>query len=85
VLVGYAGGTETRLDLPELLQRDISLLPLNMFRREASGRAAAPALLDQFARGSLKLEVTEFPLAQAADALAWIASRGHRGRAVLVP
>jgi NADPH:quinone reductase len=84
VLVGYAGGTETRLDLPELLQRDISLLPLNMFRREASGRAAAPALLERIAQGRLQLEVTEFPFEQAGAALEWIARRGHRGRAVLV-
>jgi NADPH2:quinone reductase len=83
VLVGYAGGTETRLDLPELLQRDISLLPLNMFRREAAGRAAAMSLLEQFAQGRLQLDVREFPLDQAAAALAWIATRGHRGRAVL--
>lgn len=84
VLVGYTGGTQARLDLPELLQRDIALLPLNMFRREAAGRAAAPGLLERIAQGRLQIEVTPFPLAQAGAALAWIARRGHRGRAVLV-
>jgi NADPH2:quinone reductase len=83
VLVGYAGGTETQLSLPELLQRDVALLPLNMLRREAAGRAAAPALLERIAQGKFELAVREFPLAQAGEALAWIATRGHGGRAVL--
>jgi NADPH:quinone reductase len=83
VLVGYAGGSEARLDLPELLQRDVALLPLNIIRREASARAAAPGLLQQIAQGRLQLAVREFPLAQAAEALQWIATRGHAGRAVL--
>jgi NADPH:quinone reductase len=83
VLVGYAGGTETRLELPELLQRDIALLPLNILRREAAARAAAPDLLQRIADGRLQLAVREFPLAQAHEALQWIATRGHRGRAVL--
>lgn len=84
VLVGYAGGTRTELDLPELLQRDVALLPLNMLRRENAGRAAAPELLRRIAARELQLAVTEFPLAQAARALDWIATRGHAGRAVLV-
>jgi NADPH:quinone reductase len=83
VLVGYAGGTTTRIDLPELLQRDIALLPLNILRREASARAAAPQLLQRIADGRLQLAVREFPLAQAHEALQWIATRGHGGRAVL--
>lgn len=83
VLVGYAGGVEVHLDLPELLQRDIALLPLNIIRREAAARAAAPQLLQRIADGRLQLAVREFPLDEAARALQWIASRGHGGRAVL--
>lgn len=83
VLVGYAGGTETRIELPELLQRDIALLPLNIIRREAAARAAAPQLLRWIAEGRLKLAVREFGLEQAHEAMAWIATRGHGGRAVL--
>jgi NADPH2:quinone reductase len=83
VLVGYAGGTQAQLDLPELLQRDVALLPLNMLRREAAGRAAAPRLLQMLERGELQLAVTTFPLEEAARALEWIAMRGHDGRAVL--
>ncbi|MBC5783770.1 zinc-binding dehydrogenase [Ramlibacter sp. USB13] len=83
VLVGYAGGTEARIDLPELLQRDIALLPLNILRREAAARAAAPQLLQRIADGKLQLAVREFSLDQAHEAMQWIATRGHGGRAVL--
>jgi len=85
VLVGYTGGTTVEIDLPQLLQRDVALLPLNMLRREAAGRAAAPGLLERLARGSLTLAVQPFALHEAAQALAWIATRGYRGRAVLTP
>lgn len=85
VLVGYTGGHSVTLDLPELLQRDVALLPLNMLRRDAAGRAAAPELLARLADGRLQLEVTLFALHEAGAALAWITQRGHRGRAVLVP
>jgi NADPH2:quinone reductase len=84
VLVGYTGGTTAPIDLPELLQRDVSLLPLNMLRREAQGRAAAAGLLERIGDGRLRLAVTEFAMEDAARALEWIATRGHRGRAVLV-
>jgi NADPH2:quinone reductase len=85
VLVGYTAGRRVDLDLAELMQRDLRLLPLNMLRREAEARAAAPELLARLADGRLELALRTFPLAQAAEALAWIAERGHRGRAVLVP
>lgn len=85
VLVGYTAGNEFALDLPTFLQRDVALLPLNMMRREAAGRAAVPGLLQRVVDGELKLEVSTFRLREAGQALAWIAQRGHRGRAVLVP
>jgi NADPH2:quinone reductase len=84
VLVGYTAGNEVTLDLAQFLQRDVALLPLNMLRREAAGRAAAPGLLERIADGRLRLEVTEFALDAAGETLDWIARRGHRGRAVLV-
>ena len=83
VLVGYTAGTSVTLDLPELMQRDVALLPLNMMRREAAGRAAVPALLERLADGRLHLPVRRFAMRDAAAALAWIVERGHRGRAVL--
>jgi len=85
VLIGYTAGPTLQLDIAHFLQRDVALLPLNMFRREAAGRAAAPGLLARLADGRLHLDVRSFALADAAIALEWIAQRGHRGRAVLVP
>ncbi|SDY07564.1 NADPH2:quinone reductase [Variovorax sp. YR266] len=85
VLVGYTAGPTLQLDIAHFLQRDVALLPLNMFRREAVGRAAAPELLARLADGRLHLDVQPFAFADAARALEWIAQRGHRGRAVLVP
>lgn len=85
VLVGYTAGNELSIDIARFLQRDVSLLPLNMFRRDAAGRAAAPDVLARLADGRLQLQVTEFALADAAHAMQWITQRGHRGRAVLVP
>jgi NADPH2:quinone reductase len=40
-------------------------------------------LLERLASGRLSLPVREFALHDAARALAWIATRGHHGRAVL--
>jgi len=85
VLVGYMAGTTVEVDLPSFMQRDVSLHPLNMIRREAQGRAAAPDLLARLAAGRISLEVTPFPMSRAADALAWLTRPEHRGRAVLVP
>jgi len=85
VLVGYTAGPTLQLDIAHFLQRDVALLPLNMIRREAAGRAAAPELLARLADGRLHLDVQPFAFADAARALEWIAQRGHRGRAVLVP
>ena len=83
VLVGYTAGRRIELDLAELMQRDIRLLPLNMLRREAEARAAAPELLERLGDGRLRLALRTFALERAGEAMAWIAERGHRGRAVL--
>ncbi|KQU88417.1 alcohol dehydrogenase [Variovorax sp. Root318D1] len=85
VLIGYTAGPTLQLDIAHFLQCDVALLPLNMFRREAEGRAAVPGLLERLADGRLHLDVHSFAFADAAMALDWIAQRGHRGRAVLIP
>ena len=85
VLIGYTAGPTLQLDIAHFLQRDVALLPLNMFRRESAGRAAAPELLARLADGRLHLDVRLFAFDDATGALDWIAQRGHRGRAVLVP
>lgn len=84
VLVGYLGGSRLALDLTQFIQRDVSLLPLNMLRRERAGRAAAPKLLERIAKGELRVERRAFGFAKAADALEWLGSPEHRGRAVLL-
>lgn len=84
VLVGYTAGETVTLSLPWLLQRDVRLLPLNMVRRDAQGRAAVPELLSRLADGRLGLVTQTFAVEEADEALRWITQRGHRGRAVLV-
>jgi len=85
VLVGYLAGTSVEIDLPSFMQRDVSIHPLNMIRRDSDGRAAAPDLLARLADGRLSLDVAAFPLAEAAAAMDWIVQTGHTGRAVLTP
>lgn len=85
VIVGYVAGTTLAIDLPAFVQHDVSLHPLNMVRREAEGRAAAPELLARLRDGTLRLETTAFALDDAARALDWITERCHSGRAVVVP
>lgn len=85
VLVGYLAGTTVELDLPAFMQRDVSIHPLNMLRRDPAGRAVAPDLLDRLADGRLQLDVTAFAMVDAAAALDWIVEPGHTGRAVVIP
>jgi len=85
VLVGYLAGTTVEIHLPSFMQRDVSIHPLNMIRRDADGRAVAPDLLARLADGRLSLDVAAFPLADAAAAMDWIVQSGHTGRAVLTP
>lgn len=84
VLVGYLGGSHVALDLTQFIQRDVRLLPLNMLRRESAGRAVAPQLLERIAGGELCIARRAFGFAQAGEALEWLGSPEHRGRAVLL-
>jgi NADPH:quinone reductase len=85
VLVGYLAGPKVEIDLPAFMQRDVSLHPLNMIRREPQGRLVAGELLARLADGRLSLDVTAFPLDEAAAALDWLVEPGHTGRAVVTP
>lgn len=85
VLVGYLAGPTVEIDLPTFMQRDVSLHPLNMIRREAQGRAVADELLTRLTDGRLSLDVTSFALDTAGAALDWLVEPGHVGRAVLIP
>ncbi|CAN5729809.1 NADPH:quinone oxidoreductase family protein [soil metagenome] len=85
VLVGYLAGHRAELDLPTFIQRDVSVHPLNMVRREAAARADVDELFARLADGRIGVDVTTFPLDEAAAALDWLESPDHRGRAVLRP
>lgn len=83
VLVGYLAGDRAEVDVRSLITRDVAVLPLNLVRREDQARAAAPELLAALGAGELRLDVRQFAPADAADALARLASPGRSGRAVL--
>jgi len=85
VLVGYLAGTTLEIDLPTFMQRDVSIHPLNMIRREPEARAVAGDLLARLADGRLSLDVTTFDLDDAGEAMDWLVEPGHTGRAVLTP
>ncbi len=85
VLIGYTAGNVSELNIANLIQRDVSVLPLNMLRRESAAREAAPQLLQWLVEGKLELRTERFALSNAASALNWITQRGHRARAVLLP
>ena len=84
VLVGYTAGREPPLDLAELMLRDVSLLTLNMVRREAAARARAPELLARLADGRLRLAVETCPLEEGPRVLTELQERRGRGRPVLM-
>ena len=85
VLVGYAAGTESTLDLPAFLAADVRLLPVNLIRWEARLRPRAAELLAELAAGALELPVVSFALADVGKALAALRSRSVQGRIVLLP
>lgn len=85
VVIGYTTGTRTELDLPSWLLDDVSLLPVNMIRRERRAREIAGELVELLADGALRPAVERFPLADAARALELLHAGRVRGRPVLIP
>jgi NADPH2:quinone reductase len=85
VLVGYTAGRKIELDLAELMQRDLRLLPLNMLRREAEARAAAPEILARLADGRLGSRSRPSRSKTRRRRCPGSPSAGHGGRAVLLP
>lgn len=86
VLIGYVSGTRVELDISkDLIQRDITLLPVNMLRRQDAAKAAAARLLIQLSTGELRLPVTAYPLTDAAAAMRELAAGRIIGRLVLQP
>lgn len=85
VSIGYVGGTELALDLPNWLLQDVALLPVNMIRRDREARALAHELTPLLVSGEVTLGVESFDFEDAARALELLGAGKLRGRAVLVP
>lgn len=83
VLVGYTAGTAVSLDLPTFVQRDVSLLPLNMVNRAPAVRAMADELLGRLADGRVRLGVRTIAFEEASTAFGEVARRGGGGRLVI--
>lgn len=83
-LVGYASGTHATFDLPNLLARDVRLLPVNMMRRQESVRARAAELLEELRTGELHLDVTTFPFEHAAEAMRALLESRVQGKVALL-
>ena len=81
--VGYTAGTEFTIDLPNWFFTDVAILPVNLMSREARAQEVARELLPQIADSTIKVNVDEFPLEQAAEALRQLANGQIRGRAVI--
>ncbi|HEX2193227.1 MAG TPA: zinc-binding dehydrogenase [Acidimicrobiales bacterium] len=85
VMVGYAAGTSVTLDLPTLIELDVSLLTLNLFRQPTRTREAAAKALELFRHGDLQLPLTRFPIEDVTSAVQRLAAGEAVGRVVLVP
>ncbi|HWC12329.1 MAG TPA: zinc-binding alcohol dehydrogenase family protein [Acidimicrobiales bacterium] len=85
VLVGYTAGRTVTLDLPTLMELDVSLLPLNLFRHPARARSAAARALGLLGAGDLALPTTRFDLEDLTATLDSLTTGDAVGRVVLVP
>ena len=85
VLVGYTAGRTVTFDLPTLMELDVSLLPLNLFRHPVRARNAAARALGLLDAGNLALPTTRFGLEDLGAALETLTTGEAVGRVVLVP
>ena len=79
--VGSAMSTATTA----LLDADVALLPLNLFRHPARTREAAAVVLELLQAGAVSLPMTSFALAELDAALAALSAGTTVGRVVLLP
>ena len=84
-LVGYTAGRTVALDLPTLMDREVSLLPLNLFRRPSRTQEAAATVLALLRDGDLHLPLTRFDLEDLTSAVRSLARGETVGRVVLLP
>ena len=85
VLVGYTAGTSVTFDLPALLDADVSLLPLNLFRHPDRTAEASAVVLEMLQDGVISLPMTTFALDDLDTALEALASGATVGRVILLP
>ncbi|SDV46987.1 quinone oxidoreductase family protein [Chitinasiproducens palmae] len=83
VMVGYTGGTDVTLNLPNWFLGDVALLPVNMLRREARANALIGGLTEQVMRGALALAVERHAMQHAAIAFERLRRGQARGRLAL--
>ncbi|MGH9920730.1 MAG: quinone oxidoreductase family protein [Nitrososphaerales archaeon] len=83
VLVGYTAGEEVRLTVPDLLARDVSLLPVNMMRRRQPEELASD-LVAQFATGELHVGTNVFQAKDFPAAVTELWEGRSVGRTVVV-
>lgn len=82
-LVGYASGPDVALNVPNAILGDVTLIPVNMLRREARARQIAPSLAARLVSGDLVLPVTQYSAVDVASAIAAVAAGHLGGRATL--
>jgi NADPH2:quinone reductase len=78
VLIGYVAGTTLRVDLPALMARDVTLLPMNMVRRHVPDEVF-DRLLRDLTDGRLALRTTVLSFTEIARAVAARRKGGGRG------
>ena len=83
ICVGYTAGAKFTIDLPNWLLTDVSIVPLSLISKQARAKEVIAQLLPKIADGTIRVDFTEFPFEQTADALHLLMSREIRGRAVI--
>ena len=83
VLVGYTAGEDVTLNLPTLMNADVTLIPLNMRRRRVPPDVVA-RLLDDFAAGRLTIRTDVVSLGEVQSAIERLRAGRHSGRLVLL-
>lgn len=85
VLVGYTAGRALTLDLPTLMDLDVALLPVNLFRHPARTREGVAEVVGLLRQGQLDLPLTRFGLDELPAAVDRLTKGETVGRVVLVP
>ena len=82
VFLGYTAGQEACFTIPNLLARDVPLLPVNMMRRRPP-RELEARLVGQFAAGELRVATDVFEVSQFGAAVGQLQAGGSAGRVVV--